>query len=205
MKDFLQRTKLSQSHVTILAEADALSTLNPSRRASLWNALAVEPKRRQRSLFDQLDPVEEPAALPIMESEEEVYADYRTTGFSLRSHPLAFQRERLEELGIVTISRLSQLPNEVWVDVAGIVLLRQRPSTAKGITFVTIEDETGTANLVVHQKTWERFRSVTRHSAAWIVHGQVESKHSVIHVVVRRVEDMAARLPKLSVKSRDFR
>lgn len=205
MTDFVRRTGLTQSQVSILAEADALSSLNPSRRESLWNALAVERKPRQRSLFDKLEPEDESVALPLMEPEEEVYADYRTTGFSLRSHPLAFQRERLEQLGVIPISRLSELPNEIWVDVAGIVLLRQRPSTAKGITFVTIEDETGTANLVVHQKTWERFRSVTRHSAAWIVHGQVESKNSVIHVVVRRVEDMAARMQKLHVKSRDFR
>ena len=88
--------------------------------------------------------------------------------------------------------------------VAGIVLMRQRPGTAKGITFVTIEDETGTANLVVHAKTWERFRKIARHSQAWIVHGRVECKDSVIHVVVRHLEDLSTSLAKLPLKSRDF-
>lgn len=85
------------------------------------------------------------------------------------------------------------------------MILRQRPGTAKGITFVTIEDETGTANLVVPPGTWERFREITRHSQAWIVHGRLERKDAVIHVVVRRLEDMTERLKELPVKSRDFR
>jgi error-prone DNA polymerase len=140
-----------------------------------------------------------------MVPEEEVHADYRMTGLSLRSHPLAFHRERLELLGIVPAERLAHLPSETLVKVAGIVLIRQRPSTAKGITFVTIEDETGTANLVIHTKTWERFRKVTRHSQAWIVHGHVECKDTVIHVVVRRLDDLSSSLTRLPLKSRDFR
>lgn len=140
-----------------------------------------------------------------MAPEEEVHADYRMTGLSLRSHPLAFHRERLETLGIIPAERLAHVPNDTLVKVAGIVLMRQRPSTAKGITFVTIEDETGTANLVVHIQTWERFRKITRHSQAWIVHGHVECKETVIHVIVRRLEDLSARLSSVPLKSRDFR
>ena len=89
--------------------------------------------------------------------------------------------------------------------MAGLVLLRQRPSTAKGITFVTLEDESGTANLVLHQRTWERFFRVARKSNAWIVTGRVERKHDVIHVVVSRLEDMADQLGVLQTRSRDFR
>jgi error-prone DNA polymerase len=89
--------------------------------------------------------------------------------------------------------------------LAGLVLLRQRPSTARGITFVTIEDETGAANLIVHAKTWERFRAITRHSPMWLVDGRVESKDSVIHVVVRRVADLSKQLSAVAVRSRDFR
>jgi error-prone DNA polymerase len=91
------------------------------------------------------------------------------------------------------------------VKVAGLVLLRQRPSTAKGITFVTLEDETGTANLIVHQRTWERFYDVARRSPAWLATGRLECKESVIHVIVSRIEDLSARLGELRTASRDFR
>lgn len=206
MDDFLRRTKLSQAQVELLAEADALASLSPGRREAMWSALTVSQKPRQKSLFDDLEPEEEPSVvLPTMLPEEEVYTDYRTTGLSLRSHPMAFQRERLKRLGVIQTEQLTQATNDTPVKVAGIVLLRQRPSTSKGITFVTIEDETGTANLVVHTKTWERFRKITRHSQAWIVHGKVECKDTVIHVIVRRVEDLSARLSALTTKSRDFR
>ena len=90
------------------------------------------------------------------------------------------------------------------------VLLRQRPSTAKGITFVTLEDETGTANLVIHQRTWDRFYEVARRSPAWLAHGRLEVAQSVIHVVVSQLEDLSQWLdknnrPPLRVSSRDFR
>lgn len=206
MQDFVQRTQLPQAQVLQLAEADALSSLNPTRREALWNALAVERRPRQRSLFDDLVEDEQPAApLPLMAPEEETYADYRTTGLSLRSHPMAFQRERLNQIRVVTTAALVDIPHDTQVKVAGIVLLRQRPSTAKGITFVTLEDETGTANLVIHQAVWERFRKITRHSQAWIAQGKVEKKHTVIHLVVRQVEDLTARLSSIKIKTRDFR
>ena len=97
------------------------------------------------------------------------------------------------------------MPNNQQVRVAGLVILRQRPSTAKGITFVTLEDETGIANLVLHTHIWQRYYQIARRSQAWIVHGRLECKNSVIHVVVRRLEDMSSRLERLTIKSRDFR
>ncbi len=204
--ELVQRTNLSQSQVERLADADALASLQGSRRDALWNAFAVDDSLRQRWLFEDSGESSEPSArLPVMSPEEEVYADYRSTGLSLRSHPIAFQRERLSKLRIKAADKLADLPNNSPVQVAGIVLLRQRPSTAKGITFVTLEDETGKMNLVVHQKTWDQFRKVTRHSQAWIVFGKLEKKDSVIHVVVRRLEDMSKALSRLNLKSRDFR
>ena len=206
MNDFLRRARLPQAQVTTLADADAFGSLSHTRRAALWNALTVESRPRQQSLFDALEPEDDSTAnLPVMDAEEEVVADYRATGFSLRSHPLAFHRQKMESLGIIPAGDLPRLANGTWVKVAGLVLLRQRPGAAGGITFVTMEDETGTANLIVHPNTWERFRSITRHSHAWIVHGRVQSKDSVIHMVVHRVEDLAARLPLVRVQSRDFR
>ena len=203
--DFLRRSHLPQAQATILADADAFGSLSHSRRVALWNAMMVESQPRQQSLFDALEPEDDfTSNLPVMDAEEEVYADYRTTGMSLRSHPLAFHRREIESLGVIPTGDLPHIADGTRVKVAGLVLLRQRPGTAKGITFVTIEDETGTANLVVHHNTWERFRSITRHSNAWIVHGQVQSKDSVIHIVVQRVEDLTANLPSVHVKSRDF-
>jgi error-prone DNA polymerase len=206
MHEFVRRTELSRSQILVLADAGAMGSLSDSRRESLWDALAAEPKLKQRSLFEPLEPEDSSQnALPPMPPEEEVYADYRTTGLSLRAHPLAFHRKQLQELGARPASDLLSLRTGTRIRLAGLVLLRQRPSTARGITFVTIEDETGAANLIVHAKTWERFRAITRHSPMWLVDGRVESKDSVIHVVVRRVADLSKQLSAVAVRSRDFR
>ena len=95
--------------------------------------------------------------------------------------------------------------NNHRVTVAGLVILRQRPSTAKGITFVTIEDETGTANLIVKRHIWERYYKIARRSAAWLAYGKLETKSNVTHVIVDRIVDMSQQLEQLNVKSRDFR
>lgn len=205
MKDLLLRTRLPLNQVTLLAEADAFRGVKDSRRESVWKALAADAKPKQLLLFEQIGLDEAESGLPEMTPEEEVYADYHATGLSLRSHPLAFQRERLAEFGVIPNGELPRIASETPVKIAGIVLLRQRPSTAKGITFVTIEDETGTANLVLHQDVWEHYRKITRHSSAWIVQGKVESKHTVIHVIVKRVEDLSQCLANLATKPRNFR
>ncbi len=172
-------------------------------------------------------------ALPPMSPQDAVTADYAALGLSLRGHPLAFCRAELDRLGVTPASQLAALahdcadrhvaaslrdanaslgetrprgsPRDRLVKVAGLVLLRQRPSTAKGITFVTLEDETGTANLIVHQRTWEQFYAVARRSPAWLATGRLECKGSVIHVIVSRIEDLSARLGALRSASRDFR
>ena len=203
LSDFLKRTALVPTQARFLAEADALRSLTPHRRDAVWNALAVKPKLRQRTLFDDLPPDEPPAALPSMTPEQEVHCDYQTTGLSLRAHPLSFHRDYLHSLGVIPNGELAHMQTDSPVKVAGIVLVRQRPATAKEITFVTLEDETGTANLLVHRQTWERFRRITRRSQCWIVHGKVECRGLVIHVIVERLEDLSPRLA-LSLKSRDF-
>ena len=147
------------------------------------------------------------APLPLY---EEVVADYRTAGLSLRAHPISFYRRQLDRLGITPARKLIELKDGAPVRVAGLVLLRQRPSTAKGITFVTLEDETGTVNLVVHQHIWDRFYRIARRAPAWIAHGRIQTTPEksfapVIHVVVAHLEALAEQLAKLDVKSRDFR
>jgi len=206
IEDFTRRTRLSRSVVSRLAQADALRSLGRDRRAALWESLAQEKTAKTLPLFEGLAAQDDPPVeLPKMDAEDEVYADYRTAGLSLRGHPLSFYRPQLDRLDITAAEKLPTIANNRHVRVAGLVLLRQRPSTAKGITFVTIEDETGTANLVVHRQIWERYHAVARRSAGLIAHGRLERKNSVIHVVVRRLEDLSSRLHRLKTKSRDFR
>ena len=118
---------------------------------------------------------------------------------------MSFYRQELDALGIVPAVRLTDCDHERPVKVAGLVLMRQRPSTAKGITFVTLEDETGVANLVIHAQTWKRFDLIARHANALIAHGMLERKNKVVHIIVRRLEDVTARLGLLNHHSRDFR
>lgn len=210
LDDLAKRCQFSKATLEKLAQADIFRSLNLDRRQALWMAKGQESSRNDMPLFsDVVDEEELPVQLPNMNEQQQVFADYSTLGLSLRSHPMSFYRKQLEEIPqrptIVPFQRLKELRHNQHVRIAGLVLLRQRPSTAKGITFVTLEDETGVANLVIHQRTWERFYSVAKKSNAWIVTGRVERKHEVIHIVVARLEDMSSQLGSLDTKSRDFR
>ena len=108
-------------------------------------------------------------------------------------------------MNVLSAAQLSETKNNSRIKVAGMVLLRQRPSTAKGITFVTLEDETGVANLVVKQPIWDKFYAIARRSPAWVAHGKLESRYSVVHVVVSHLEDLAEQLNRVSLKPRNFR
>ncbi len=188
-----------------LSEADVFQSLSRDRRSALWEALAQDTKVEQLPLFQTLAPEDDaPVSLPALTPQEEVFADYLAVGLSLRAHPISFHREALKSLNVVTASQLKHFQNKRRVRVAGLVLLRQRPSTAKGITFVTLEDETGTANLLVHQATWQRYYQVARRSSAWLAHGHVECKDSVIHVIVQKLEDLSTVLGPIQIRSRDF-
>lgn len=216
------RTGLPRSTIVRLSDADAFASLGLDRRGALWDSLAQEASARELPLFDQvagasdaadgdfLDAEDEWTAagiaeLPEMGAEEQVYADYRAVGLSLRAHPVSFYRQQLVKLRVSPSCELQTRRAERPVRVAGLVLLRQRPSTAKGITFVTLEDETGTANLVIRPQIWERYYRVAKTSSAMIAHGKLERKHGVIHVVVNKLEDMKGRIHAMSSQSRDFR
>ena len=206
ISEFTQRTRLSQTTIARLSQADTFGSLNQSRRAALWQALAQEKKPKAQPLFAALEVEDnDTRALPELAAQDQVTEDYRTVGLSLKAHPLSFYRESLDQLRVTTCAGLAEERNNKHLRVAGLVILRQRPSTAKGITFVTLEDETGTANLVVKQHIWQRHYKIARRAAGWIVHGKLEKKSGVIHLVVSRLEDMSTRLEELNIKSRDFR
>ena len=180
--------------------------MDQDRREALWQALGQEKQPVEQPLFAGVDDEDDDTVfLPSLTPQEQVTEDYRAVGLSLRAHPISFHREYLDEMNVRTNASLENGINDESVVVGGLVILRQRPATAKGITFVTLEDETGSANIVVMPHIWQRYFRVCRRSPAWVVHGRLEKKNNVIHVVATRLEDMAARLGGLRLKSRDFR
>ena len=207
MDDFFHRTGASNSIATRLSRADAFRSLQLNRRESLWQAL---PDPDAGPLFDQpkcepLDDAEPLPALPHLSAVEEVVSDYRTVGLSLRGHPMKFLRPRLQELQAVPAWKLASWPNGKRVTVAGLVLMRQRPSTAKGITFVTLEDETGTTNLIVRPDVWEQHRQVARTASVMLATGPLQREGQIIHVLVTELRDLTTELADLQTHSRDFR
>src|SRR5439155_20150861 len=138
--DFVRRTGLRSGALKRIGQADAFRSLGLGRRAALWKSL---PEREPPTLFDQIDVEEPAAALPPMSPFAEVLADYGSAGLTLRQHPVSFIRPQLEKLQIVPAAKLTSFDHGARLKVGGVVLLRQRPSTANGVTFVTLEDETG--------------------------------------------------------------
>src|SRR5690606_33656926 len=142
---------------------------------------------------------EEPVVLPVMRRGEHVVQDYTMLGLSLKAHPVSFVRKELYRQKVLTTAELKNWPDGTWVRVAGLVLVRQRPGTATGICFITIEDETGTANLVVFQKLFEKYRSQIVRARLLMVEGKLQKEGEVIHVSVRRCYDQSGLLHKLGV------
>jgi len=206
--DLVRRAGLTQATLSILADAGALESLSGDRRAAYWQSLAQERKQIAMPLFDasQMDHDEDiPGSLTRMTPLEEVYTDYETTGLSLKGHPIGFYRGKLSQLRVTPANELANAPNGRFIRVAGLILLRQRPGTAKGITFVTMEDETGSINLVIRPETWKHYYLLCKQSNAWLVHGILENRQGVIHVLVGRVEDLQTVIRPLDIQSRDFR
>jgi error-prone DNA polymerase len=200
--DFARRTGLRSGALKKLARADAFGSLQVGRRNALWQSM---PSREPVPLYDNVDTKEQPAALPPTTPLQEVIADYGSTGLTLRQHPISFLRPLLDKLGVVPAGKLGSLTTGRKLKVAGMVLLRQRPGTANGVTFVTLEDETGMVNLIIRQKIWERHRRVARTSSVMLAHGHLQHESNVTHVLVTSLEDLSAPLRDLHSSSRDFR
>jgi error-prone DNA polymerase len=200
--DFARRTALRSPALRKLALADAFESLGLSRRTALWQVL---PDGAPLPLFAECPEPEVVVELPPMTAPAEVFTDYGSVGLTLRQHPISFLRAAMDERGIVTAAGLSGLLHGREVTVAGLVLLRQRPGTAKGITFMTLEDETSTVNLIVRQEVWERYRRAARSAVVMMAHGQLQRDGAVIHVLVRHIEDWSGQLARLNTRSRDFR
>ena len=206
LEEMVRRTAIGKAALATLADADALASLAGDRRAAVWHSLSQEAEPGHQPLLESVDDQETvPEALTAMSPLEEVYADYESTGLSLKGHPISFVRRELQGKRCVSAADLPRLRDGRHVRVGGLVLMRQRPATAKGITFVTLEDETGSINLVLFQAVWERFFRIARTSNAWLVDGKLENRQGVIHVIAGRITDLTDEVEGLSVRSRDFR
>ncbi len=189
-----------QRALELLAEADAFASVGLTRREALWAVKGLKGEHKapvQAPLLAGLPLFEEKVALPKMGDPQEVAEDYRTTSLSLKDHPVRFYRPMLTRRGVVTAEQLMTVPDGRKVSVAGLVLIRQRPGTAKGVVFVTLEDETGVANAVVWKDRFEADRSVVMTASFLVVHGRVQRAENVIHVVAEGFTDLSAHLSTL--------
>jgi error-prone DNA polymerase len=197
-----ERAGLNPAHVEKLASADCFSSLGLSRRQALWDArsLIAAP---ELPLFAAMKTRDEGAErtitrLPAMPLSEEVVADYQTHRLSLKAHPVAFLRASLAERGFIRACDIGKRKYRSTVRVAGVVLIRQRPGSAKGVCFITLEDETGVVNIVVWPDMMERYRKVVMGARLMEVRGRVEQDDDVIHVIAAHMADATGELHKLS-------
>ena len=135
---------------------------------------------------------------------QDLVADYRSLGLTLGRHPLELLRRKLWKMRVTPSERLKDLENESWVRVAGIVTHRQRPGTASGVVFATLEDESGIVNLIIWSRVFDQYRAEILRSRLMLVKGQLQSEQGVIHVVAEEIEDQSALLGALRTESRDF-
>ena len=198
---------VSAAAVRRLAEADALRSLGDSRRPAIWRAMSLTDE--QLPLFPETGPQREasPVALPKMPDGQEVRTDYATAGLSLKQHPVFFVRPTLARAKVIPAMMLrdaAACPHGRYVRVAGLVLVRQRPGTASGVVFVTLEDETGIANLILWSSVYDQYRAAARHAVLLEVAGYVQREGQVVHVLARRLTDRTELMGCLSQPSRDF-
>jgi error-prone DNA polymerase len=199
--DLARRAELNRHDMKALAAAGALANLSGHRRNALWDVSGVERMSPllANSVIDELPP-----ALIAPSEGEDIVADYASLGLTLGRHPLALLRERLQRQHMLTAAELRDLPHGRIARVTGLVTGRQRPGTASGVTFVTLEDETGMVNVIVWRDLAERQRKELLRSNLLTVYGTLERAGEVVHLIAGRLRDQSALLGKLTTRSRDF-
>ena len=199
--DLRRLSGLDQRAINALADASAFESVGFTRREAVWDALETDISLGP--LFDE-PPAESPVPpLPVATLGEDVSMDYQSSGLSLRAHPMALLRSELS--GCVRTDRLETRTHGDYVAVAGLVITRQRPSTAKGVIFITLEDETGTANLVVWEHVFERFRGAVMTGRLLRVSGRLQIEGKVIHLVASRIENCSKLLDGLAEADEQLR
>jgi error-prone DNA polymerase len=201
VQDLAERAKLDARELGILASAGALATLASDRHRARWQVAGVE---QPTPLFERVRFAEAAPLLRRPSEAEDIAADYRHVGVSLGRHPLLLLRARLAAGQVLTAREVAELETGARVRAAGLVVTRQRPGSASGVTFVTLEDETGYLNLVVWERVAERFRKELLGAALLGVIGKVQKEAGVLHIVAERLIDHSALIGKLVTRSRDF-
>ncbi len=192
----LREAGVGDASLERLADADAFRSLGFDRRRALWE-VSVKDQQPHTIFASEKDKSEDSIKLPAMTLSEHVVHDYATTSLSIKAHPLSFIREQLTQLRVVSARDLETIREGTRVKIAGLILVRQRPGTAKGVCFITLEDETGTANLVVFQKLFDKYRKEIIQSRLLMVEGKVQREGEVIHVIVSRCVNYSRLLQKL--------
>ncbi|CAM8670516.1 error-prone DNA polymerase [Comamonadaceae bacterium] len=204
-QDLALRCALDAGDLKALASADALISLSGHRRQQVWDASALRPAP---ALLQGVPIDEDVLELPPADEGEEVTFDYAATGLTLRSHPLQLLREQLSKQKLLTAAQMRDYPSGRLVRACGIVTARQQPGTAKGVVFVTLEDETGSVNVIVWKAVKEQFRDAVYRARLMAVYGVWQRDEAtggqVRHVIAKRVVDMTHLLGELATTSRDF-
>jgi error-prone DNA polymerase len=195
--DLARRAQLSRRELDALAAADALHGLSGHRHSARWQARGHEAVDAPIA--------DEPTTLPAPREGEDILADYRSTGLSLRRHPVALLRNRLIRARVTANGKLHEKHDGAPVRVAGIVMFRQRPGSAKGTIFMTLEDDTGIVNLIVRPQLIEAEREAVVGAAFLVVQGRLQRQHEVTHVIAERFFDRSHWVGELPYLSRDFR
>ena len=202
LEDFARDTALPKRALILLADADAFRSIGLDRHAALW-AVRRLPDDVPLPLFETVaareQPDEEAQPLPLMPLAEHVVADYQTIRLSLKGHPMQFLRSKFERERVIACASVSDARDRQYVRCAGVVLVRQRPGSAKGVVFMTLEDETGIANIVVWPKVMERFRKEVMGARLVLVEGYIQSSpEKVVHLVAERLFDRSRDLVGLA-------
>ncbi|HEY9677348.1 MAG TPA: error-prone DNA polymerase [Drouetiella sp.] len=204
LDDVLKRSGLSNAELKILARAGAFETLYPGRRKALWETLAKLNKKRETPLLDLLQPQTRNEEVVEMTHLQEIVADYNTMGLSTGEHPMYFYRDWATRRGIKACEELKSEMHESKLTVAGSVICRQRPETAKGFVFLTLEDETGMANVIIKPKIFDAFRRIILKSNYLAVTGKLQSEQGVINIIAEAVEPLPALPGNPNIPARDF-
>ena len=200
-----QRAAVPVAALERLAEADAFASVGADRRAALWAIRGLgEPPPPLLALCGLTQRAEPEVPLPPMAEGREVVEDYQSTGLSLRRHPVTFLRKELRARGMTTCATLASTKDGRRVTVPGIVLVRQKPGSAKGVMFITIEDETGIANLVIWPSLFEKQRRLVLSAGMIACRGRVQRDGEVVHVVVEHLTDLSQELRSVGNRSLPF-
>jgi error-prone DNA polymerase len=211
--DMWRRSGVPAEALVQLAQADAFHpAFGHERRDALWaiKALRDEPlplfaaaaEREERSIVEQHEPE---VALRQMTEGHNVVEDYSHIGLTLRDHPISFLRRDLQHRNIITCNEAMTARDGRWACTAGLVLVRQKPGSAKGVMFITIEDETGPANIVVWPKLFEKRRRVVLGATMMAIHGKIQREGEVVHLVAQQLFDLSGDLSGLADRDLDFK